>query len=74
MRRALLTATMLCGCATCPLPPVALPVQSAYRPERPTLPIATLRPDDAPDVVARAYKMTIEILKGYAEQLEALRP
>ena len=67
-----LCVVLASGCATCPpLPP--LPVtHTTYRPERPELPAATLQPTDSPDTVVRSLLMTIEVLQGYAEQLEAL--
>lgn len=69
----LIIAVMLSGCATCPPIPVPDPVvQKAYRPERPELPAAALKPGDSADTVIRSLLMTIEALQGYAEQLEAL--
>lgn len=71
--KVLLVAVVLSGCATCPPIPVPDPVVApTYRPERPELPAATLQPGDSPDTVIRSLLMTIEVLKGYAEQLEAL--
>ena len=62
------------GCAhVCPPVPVPDPVvHPTYKPERPELPAATLQPGDSPDTVIRSLLMTIEVLQGYAEQLEAL--
>lgn len=49
--------------APCPVPPVIA---------RPALPIAQLNEQSTPDQVARAYAATVEILMGYARQLETL--
>lgn len=63
---------LMAACASCPpVPPPTVPV-TVYRPERPELPAATLQPTDSPDTVVRSLLMTIEILQGYAEQLEEL--
>lgn len=69
-RRALILLLLLTGCATCP-PVDPLPFVR-YKPERPELPAATLKPGDSPDTVIRSLLMTIEILQGYAVQLEEL--
>lgn len=62
------------GCAhVCP--PMQVPdqvVKQVYQPERPELPAATLQPGDSPATVIRSLLMTIEVLQGYAEQLETL--
>lgn len=72
--KALVVAVMLSGCAhVCPPVPVPNPVvHPTYKPERPELPAATLQPGDSPDTVIRSLLMTIEVLQGYAEQLEKL--
>lgn len=71
--KVLVVAVMLSGCATCPPIPVPDPVvRPTYKPERPELPAATLQPGDSPDTVIRSLLMTIEVLQGYAEQLEKL--
>lgn len=68
----LILAIVTAGCGHCePMPPQPI-THTTYRPERPELPAATLQPTDSPDTVVRSLLMTIEVLQGYAEQLEAL--
>lgn len=47
----------------CPIPPVI---------SRPHLPIADLKGPEAPDVVIRAYVLSVEELMGYSLELEIL--
>lgn len=69
----------LCGCASAPQPlpervlvPVPVECPRPEVPPRPQLPISELK-EGAPSAdVARAYAATVEALKGYAKQLEAL--
>lgn len=71
----------LAGCATEPEVrtvyktvevPVAPDLPVIVMPDRPQLPIAKVRPDDEPEDTAKAYRLTIEILKGYVVELETM--
>ena len=75
-------ACSLGGCAT-PAPQVVtqrvdVPVPVVQRcpkpgvPPRPHLPIATITAQSAPSDVERAYVESVDLLEGYAEQLEKL--
>lgn len=73
----LLAATTLAGCASAPTLPrqVSVPVAVCpvpTVPPRPDLPVAALSKSSTPDQVARAYAQTVEVLAGYAKQLEEL--
>jgi hypothetical protein len=63
------------GCA--PLKPevkteyITVPVAPPPEIKRPTLAIEDLKTGDGPDVVIRAYSITIKTLEGYALQLES---
>lgn len=75
-------ACSLGGCAT-PAPqvvtqrvqvpvPVMQPCPKPVVPPRPHLPIATITAQSAPPDVERAYVESVDLLEGYAEQLEKL--
>lgn len=73
----LITMFMLSACASAPPPitaelPIAVPCHEPPVIVRPHLQISDLKDTDAPDVVIRAYVMTVETLKGYASSLEVL--
>ncbi len=66
---------LLCGCAHGPATvqvPIAVPCPVPREVARPHLPIADLRPGDAPDNVVRAYAASMETLIGYARELETI--
>lgn len=74
---ALVLVLILAGCATTPRPPTAeIPVPVPCPPppplSRPALPIAQLSADSPAPVVMRAYAASVNILQGYARQLEML--
>ena len=53
--------------------PVATPIYCRVeKPEKPTLPIATLKADSAPADTIRAYAATIAVLKGAVQERDAL--
>jgi hypothetical protein len=52
--------------------PVVIPQPVIEVPPRPTLELTTLAPDTPPEVVVRAYQITILQLQTYANQLEVL--
>jgi len=63
------------GCATVPRTvdiPVAVPCPAPPEFARPHLPIAALRPESQPSEVIRAYAESLELLAGYATQLETV--
>lgn len=76
MKRFLPAILLLClGCAHAPQVvnvPVAVPCPAPPAIARPHLPIASLRKDDPPAAVMRAYAATVEALSGYARELEAI--
>ena len=61
------------GCAPAPVKTEYITVPVAPPPEikRPALAIEDLKTGDGPDVVIRAYSITIKTLEGYAMQLES---
>ena len=64
----------LSGCATKPeirTEYVTVPVAPPPEIKRPVLAIDDLKTGDGPDVVIRAYSITIKTLEGYALQLES---
>lgn len=75
-------AALLGGCAAPPprvivqkvdVPvPVQVPCPAPSVPERPALPIASLKPGATPADVDRALVATVAVLQGYAAQLEQL--
>lgn len=76
---ALIFVTWLTGCAATPptVPaqvfiPVPVDCPRPEVPPRPALPLAELGDNPAPADVARAYAATVEVLAGYARELEAL--
>ena len=71
----------LAGCAASPavrtqvvrVPvPIVQPCPAPSVPARPALPIAHLAATSSPAQVMRAYAVSVAVLEGYAEQLEAL--
>lgn len=52
--------------------PVAVPCPPPPAVQRPHLPIAELKPASPANQVMRAYAASVEVLKGYALQLEKL--
>jgi hypothetical protein len=76
MKRFLMPILLLClGCAHAPVvvkEPVAVPCPAPPAIARPHLPIASLRRDDPPAVVMKAYAASLEALSGYARELEAI--
>jgi hypothetical protein len=62
------------GCATKPevkTEYITVPVAPPPEIKRPALAIEDLKTGDGPDVVIRAYSITIKTLEGYAMQLES---
>lgn len=74
MSRRLLPLLLLAGCAHVPPPvvPVAAPCPPPPALALPYLPIRDLTPQDPPDVVLRAYAVTVERLKGALRERDAL--
>jgi len=67
--------SLLLGCASqmpTALVPVAVPCPSPPPLVRPHLAIQDLKPVTAPSEVLRAYVVTVEQLRGYAEELEII--
>ena len=71
----------LAGCAASPavrtqvvrVPvPIVQPCPAPSVPARPALPIAALAATSSPAQVMRAYVVSVAMLEGYVEQLEAL--
>lgn len=69
----------LCGCASTPQPlpervlvPVPVECPQPEVPPRPALPLSEINEDAPASEVARAYAASVEVLKAYAKQLEAL--
>jgi hypothetical protein len=71
----------LAGCAASPavrtqvvrVPvPIVQPCRAPSVPARPALPIAALAATSSPAQVMRAYVVSVAMLEGYIEQLEAL--
>ena len=71
----------LAGCAASPavrtqvvrVPvPIVQPCPAPSVPARPALPIAALAATSSPAQVMRAYVVSVTMLEGYVEQLEAL--
>jgi hypothetical protein len=71
----------LAGCAASPavhtqvvrVPvPIVQPCPAPSVPARPALPIAALAATSTPAQAMRAYVVSVAVLEGYAEQLEAL--
>lgn len=52
--------------------PVAVPCPPPVMPPRPELPLVYITAASTPEQVVRAYLVSIEILKGYSLELEAL--
>lgn len=73
MTRLLLVALLISGCATEPVT-VRVPVPTECPPppprQRPYLPVGDLTETSSPEQIMRAYRATIEVLGGYAEELE----
>lgn len=67
-------ASSLWGCAheTIVQVPVAVPCPPPPAVSRPHLPIADIRRGEGEAALIKAYAATVEALKGYAEELEAL--
>lgn len=68
-------ATSLLACSYRPeivQVPVPVPCPPPPALERPELPIGALKPESPADQVMKAYVASIEVLKGYAIQLEKL--
>lgn len=66
---------LLAGCATVPKSveiPVAVPCPPPPEIVRPHLPILDLSPESPPDNVIRAFAASIEVLAGYAAELETI--
>lgn len=65
---------ILLGCATPPtaLLPVAVPCPQPPQLVRPHLAIQDLQPQSPPTDVLKAYVVTVEQLRGYAEELEII--
>lgn len=71
----------LAGCAASPVVrtqvvrvpvPIVQPCPTPSVPARPALPIAALAATSSPAQVMRAYVVSVAMLEGYVEQLEAL--
>lgn len=65
---------LMLGCASTPtaLLPVATPCPAPPPLVRPRLAVQELKPVAAPSEVFRAYVVTVEQLRGYAEELEII--
>ena len=79
MRWLILLAVLLTGCQKAPRVvvqrvevPVAVPCPEPALPPRPELPLVYITSASTPEQVVRAYLVSIEILKGYALELEIL--
>lgn len=70
----ILALASLWGCAheTIVQVPVAVPCPPPPVVSRPHLPIADIKRGDGEAALIKAYAATVEALKGYAEELEAL--
>lgn len=64
----------LCTACTCKpiLVPTPIPCPAPATIERPFLPISSLKPDSPASDVVKAYVISVEVLKGYAVQLEMI--
>jgi hypothetical protein len=81
---AIATIALLTACATTapapePIPPLTVPVvqacpaaQDEARPAPPALPLASITSDSPPASIARAYAVSIEMLRSYARALNSL--
>lgn len=63
----IIASILLCGCSTLEKPfKVLIPIPAKQTiielPKKPYLPIAALKPDSKPDVVAKAYVSSIQLL------------
>lgn len=77
MGRSIVVIGLLVSLAACAPAPVRVEAEPPPLPEpppvaRPHLPIADLTPVDGADAVMRAYAATVEVLTGYAAELETL--
>lgn len=52
--------------------PVAIPCPEPVVPVRPELPLSTVGPGSPADLVVKAYAASVEMLKGYAKELERI--
>ncbi len=74
-RLALLLSLALLACHRTPqtvLVPVAVPCPPPPKVQRPRLPIVDLKPGDSPDLIQKALLASIQLLQGYAQQLETI--
>ena len=62
---------VISGCAT-QTKVVATPIPAPPNVERPDLEVFRLKAGDSPDVVVKAYRMTILQLQSYSKQLETI--
>ena len=74
MLLAVVNTMLLTACATCPAPkeveiPVPVANPNPQIPQKPSLPIAKLKPNSSPDAVIKAYAASVELLQGYSNQL-----
>jgi hypothetical protein len=75
IRLSLPVLLLFLGCSHAPgvvKVPVPVPCPAPPAVARPHLPIASLRKDDPPADVMKAYAASLEALSGYARELEAI--